>query len=113
MTTHIITIEDIGRGKVRMYHQGHDIGTSHEPLFAASRYLIANQLAHPRDTIETHRGDTCALRATVWVAARLTVSERSLGDFTFTLHPDSYHMVHYKPVDKRKAQGSTPSSLHP
>jgi len=113
MTTHIITIENIGRGKVRMYHQGHDIGTSHEPLFAASRYLIANQLAHPRDTIETHRGDTCALRATVWIAARLTVSERSSGVFNFALHPDSYQMVHYSPQDKRKAQGSTYTSLQP
>jgi hypothetical protein len=110
MATHIITIEDIGRGKVRMYHQGHDIGTSHEPLFAASRYLIANQLAQPRDTIETHRGDTCALRATVWVAARLTVVERSLGVFTFTIHADSASLLHYSPQRSRNATVSTHTS---
>ena len=110
MTTHIITIEDIGRGKVRMYHQGHDIGASHEPLFAASRYLIANRLADPRDTIETHRGDTCALRATVWVAARLTVVERSLGDFTFTIHADSSSLLHYSPQRSRNATVSTHTS---
>jgi hypothetical protein len=86
MQTHSITLISTDSGsRAHMVHNGIDIGISREPLFAAARYLIANQLAHPRDTIETIRNGVVCLSATIWVAARLTVTERSSGEYGFTL----------------------------
>ncbi|MGJ0502444.1 MAG: hypothetical protein ACR65X_01650 [Methylocystis sp.] len=79
MVTHHIDLVEAKKGKARMFHNGEDLGVSSEPLFSASRKLLAKGLANPEDYIETYRGQTPCCRSTVGVAAGLTVVEDDRG----------------------------------
>jgi hypothetical protein len=77
-------------GKTPMLYRGEVIGSSHDPEYAAARWLLDDGMAAPEDRLETYRGETLCMRGIVGKLAKWTVVENKDGDPTFTLS-------HWKP----------------
>jgi hypothetical protein len=81
MTTHKVDLtpaEPFSRGRAEMHYAGELLGVSAQPLFSAAR-LLKERGASDDGLIETWRGETVCLRATVGVAAGLMVSDPDSG----------------------------------
>lgn len=74
-----IYLKPAPRGKAEMYFNGEHIGQSSEPLFAAARWLLANNLAKPDDQVRIYRDEMLCMAGPVGLSARLTVSEDKRG----------------------------------
>jgi hypothetical protein len=74
-----IDLKPAPRGKAEMYLNGDYIGVSSEPLFAAARWLLANNKAKPGDQIRIYRDDMLCMSGPVGLSARLTVTEDKRG----------------------------------
>ena len=76
---HPVTGISAGNERALMSYQGKGIGDSSEPICDAARYLLKHGLAQETDRIETWRGETLCLKASVDNAAKLTVRETASG----------------------------------
>jgi hypothetical protein len=79
MKTHRIDLSPAADDRARMSYGGIDMGTSRQPLLDAARKLLNEGLAMPQDRIETWRGTTFCLGASVGIAANMTVRETGYG----------------------------------
>jgi hypothetical protein len=90
MTEWIIDLEPLGRGdRARMLLNGEDLGTSHQPIYAAARILL--QLgAFPSDTATTRRNGVPSMSGVIGRLATRTVSEPDRRTFKTTrFEPDT------------------------
>jgi hypothetical protein len=109
MSTHRIDLLPLPRrqGRTPMRYNGKDIGKSDAPIFAAARWLLANNAAWPEDTVATYRGETLCISGKAGELAKWTVCERDNGK-------PSLELARYRPFPIRgKAQipASQPSPV--
>ena len=64
---------------VRMIVNGEAIGYSHEPVYAAARWLLRNGKASPEDLLTTYRGETPCMTGIVGQLATQTVQDTPEG----------------------------------
>ena len=75
MTEWIIDLEPAGYGeKAKMFLQGEEIGTSHQPIYAAARLLLELG-ALPSDTATTRRNGVPSMSGVIASLATRSVSE--------------------------------------
>lgn len=79
-----IDLKPAARGRAEMFCSGQNIGVSSEPLFAAARWLLANNQAKPDDQIRIYRDGMLCMSGPVGSSARLTVAEDKRGGMRLT-----------------------------
>lgn len=67
-----------GFGKTMMLFNGKAIGVSNSPIYAAARWLLANNASAEDDT--TYRGETLSMHGKVGDLAKLTAEENKHGN---------------------------------
>lgn len=93
-----IELKPAPRGKAEMYLNGDYIGVSSEPLFAAARWLLANNLAKPEDKLGIYRDEMLCISGPVGLSAKLTVAEEKRGG----MHLTEWRSFHgYSATDER------------
>lgn len=76
MTEWIIDLEPAGSGeKAKMFLQGEEIGTSHQPIYAAARLLLKLG-ALPSDTATTRRNGVPSMSGVIGGLVTRSVCER-------------------------------------
>jgi hypothetical protein len=91
---HFIDITHIDRrGRAVISHNSHPLGVSTEPLLDGARYLMANGLADPGDTVWSRKDGQLRMRGPVGVAASKTVIETARGDL---------YLGKYRPFDSNR-----------
>jgi hypothetical protein len=94
VTTHRIDLQapEKGHGKTRMSYLGQPIGASDSPIFAAARWLLANGLASPDDTVAAYRAKPCN-RETLCMSGKAGV----LAKWTVEENASRLRLVKYRP----------------
>jgi hypothetical protein len=88
-----------------MLFNGKVIGKSEQPIYAAARWLLANNAAAGCDTVATYRGETLSMHGVVGDLAKWTVVETKDGK------PASLYLRPYRPFSSSPVAARTAETV--